>query len=124
MGHPSFRVLKIMFRCFKYFKSLNFHCNTYELDERIRDQEIWKAEVLLGIEVVYLAHGILITQQNYVIDLLMEIRKSGCKPTSTPNGPTSKGRTYSGQRNVPKASRKDNTSSSHSTKHSILNKCN
>jgi len=38
----------------------------------------------LGIEVVHSHHGIFISQQKYVLDLLVETGKLGCKPVETP----------------------------------------
>jgi hypothetical protein len=38
----------------------------------------------LGIEVAFSRKGLFISQQKYILDLLKEIRKLGCKPVSTP----------------------------------------
>ena len=43
-----------------------------------------------GIEVAYSTQGIFISQQKYVIDLLKETGKIGCKPVSTPMDPNQK----------------------------------
>jgi len=40
---------------------------------------------LLGIEVAHSHHGIFISQQNYVLDLLTENWKLGCRPEETPD---------------------------------------
>ena len=37
----------------------------------------------LGIEIAHLKHGIFISQQKYIVDLLKETGKLGCKPTKT-----------------------------------------
>ena len=59
----------------------------------IKKFEIKELEILkyfLGIEVSYSRHGIFISQQKYVTNLLKEIGKLGCKPTTTPLEPNQK----------------------------------
>ncbi|RVX02276.1 Retrovirus-related Pol polyprotein from transposon RE1 [Vitis vinifera] len=46
-------------------------------------KELGKLKYFLGIEVAYSTQGIFISQQKFVIDLLAEIGKIGCKPVST-----------------------------------------
>ena len=53
-------------------------------------KELGKLKYFLGIEVVYSTQGIFISQQKYVIDLLIETGKIGCKPVSTPMDPNHK----------------------------------
>jgi len=43
-----------------------------------------KIKYFLGIEVAYSKQGIFISQRNYVLDLLQETRKLGCKPVGVP----------------------------------------
>ena len=50
-------------------------------------KEQGKLKYFLDIEVAYSTQGILISQQKYVIDLLVETGKIGCKPVSTPMDP-------------------------------------
>ena len=53
-------------------------------------KELGRLKFFLGIELVYSAQGIFISQQKYVMDLLVETRKSGCKPAPTPMDPHQK----------------------------------
>ncbi|RVW74635.1 Retrovirus-related Pol polyprotein from transposon TNT 1-94 [Vitis vinifera] len=53
-------------------------------------KELGKLMYFLGIEVAYSTQGIFISQQKYVTDLLVETRKIGCKPVSTPMDPNHK----------------------------------
>ena len=59
----------------------------------IKKFEIKELEILkyfLGIEVSYSRQGIFVSQQKYVTNLLKEIGKLGCKPTTTPIEPNQK----------------------------------
>ena len=60
----------------------------YEVKQRLAKEfeikELGKLKYFLGIEVAYSTQWIFISQQKYVIDLLVEIGKIGCKPISTP----------------------------------------
>ncbi|RVW17568.1 Retrovirus-related Pol polyprotein from transposon RE1 [Vitis vinifera] len=53
-------------------------------------KELGKLKYFLGIEVTYSTQGIFISQQKYMIDLLAETGKIGCKPVSTPMDPNHK----------------------------------
>ena len=53
-------------------------------------KELGRLKYFLGIEVSYSRQRIFISQQKYVIDLLKEIGKLGCKPTTTPIEPNQK----------------------------------
>ena len=46
-------------------------------------KELNKVKCFLGIEVAHSRHGIFISQQKYVLDLLIETGKLGCKPVDT-----------------------------------------
>ena len=46
-------------------------------------KELGKLKYFLGIEVAHSRHGIFISQQKYVLDLLIETGKLGCKPVDT-----------------------------------------
>ena len=60
------------------------------LTKEFEIKELGKLRCFLGIEVAHSKQGILISRQNYVTDLLKEIRKLTCKPTSTPIDPNHK----------------------------------
>ena len=47
-------------------------------------KELSKIKYFLGIEVTHSWHGIFISEQKYVLDLLTETGKLGCKPVETP----------------------------------------
>lgn len=47
-------------------------------------KDLGRLKYLLGIAVAYSKHGIFISQQKYVLDLLTEEGKLGCKPMETP----------------------------------------
>ena len=47
-------------------------------------KELRRLKHFLGIEVAHLKQGIFITQQKYVLDMLRETGKLGCKPVHTP----------------------------------------
>ena len=53
-------------------------------------KELGKLKYFLGIEVAYSKHGIFLSQNKYVVDLLKETGKMGCKPASTPIDPNHK----------------------------------
>ena len=61
-----------------------------KLAKEFEIKELWKLKYFLGIEVTYSTQGIFISQQKYVTDLLVETRKIGCKPVSTPMDPNHK----------------------------------
>ncbi|RVW53023.1 Retrovirus-related Pol polyprotein from transposon RE1 [Vitis vinifera] len=66
----------------------------HEVKQRLATEfeikELGKLKYFLGIEVAYSTQGIFISQQKYVIDLLIETGKIGCKPVSTPMDPNHK----------------------------------
>ena len=66
----------------------------HEVKQRLAKEfeikELGKLKYFLGIEVVYSTRGIFISQQKYMIDLLAEIGKIGCKLVSTPMDPNHK----------------------------------
>ncbi|KAG8491024.1 hypothetical protein CXB51_014147 [Gossypium anomalum] len=47
-------------------------------------KELGKLKYFLGIEVAHSREGIFISQQKYIVDLLTETGKLGCKPVETP----------------------------------------
>ena len=47
-------------------------------------KELGKLKYFLGIEVAHSKQGIFISQHKYVLDLLKETGKLGCKPVDTP----------------------------------------
>ena len=47
-------------------------------------KELGRLKYFLGIEVAHSRHGIFISQQKYVLDLLTEIGKLGCKTMEIP----------------------------------------
>ncbi|RDX87111.1 putative mitochondrial protein, partial [Mucuna pruriens] len=47
-------------------------------------KEIGKLKYFLGIEIAYSKQGIFISQRKYVLDLLKETRKLGCKTSRVP----------------------------------------
>lgn len=47
-------------------------------------KELESLKYLLGIEAAHSKQGIFISQQKYVLDLLIKTRKLGCKPVHTP----------------------------------------
>ena len=68
--------------------------NTLEIEhlkEKLRVafevKDLGELEYFLGMEVAKSNEGICISQRIYTIDLLKEIGKLGCKPTSTPLEP-------------------------------------
>ena len=60
------------------------------LENEFEIKELGKLKYFLGIEVAYSTQGIFISQQKYVIDLLAETGKIGCKPVFTPMDPNHK----------------------------------
>ena len=60
------------------------------LAKELEIKELGKLKCFLGIEVAYSTQGIFISQQKYVIDLLAETWKIGCKPVSTLMDPNHK----------------------------------
>lgn len=55
-----------------------------KLMEEFQMKDLGRLKYLLGIAVAYSKHGIFISQQKYVLDLLTEEGKLGCKPMETP----------------------------------------
>lgn len=53
-------------------------------------KELGKLKYFLGIEVAYSKEGLFISQQKYIIDLLMETGMLGCKPSDTTIDPLHK----------------------------------
>jgi len=47
-------------------------------------KKLGKLKYFLGLEVAHSRHGIFISQHKYVLDLLSEYGKLGCKPVETP----------------------------------------
>ncbi|RDX72454.1 putative mitochondrial protein, partial [Mucuna pruriens] len=47
-------------------------------------KELGKLKYFLGIEVAYSKQGIFISQRNYVLDILKETGKLGCKTSGVP----------------------------------------
>ena len=47
-------------------------------------KKLGKLKYFLGLEVAHSRHGIFISQHKYVLDLLSETGKLGCKPVETP----------------------------------------
>nr|CAN68477.1 hypothetical protein VITISV_029627 [Vitis vinifera] len=66
----------------------------HEVKQRLATEfeikELGKLKYFLSIEVAYSIQGTFISQQKYVIDLLAETGKIGCKPVSTPMDPNHK----------------------------------
>ena len=58
------------------------------LRERLAAQfemkDLKKLKYFLGIEVAYFRQGIFISQRKYILDLLKEVGKLGCKTTRAP----------------------------------------
>ena len=52
--------------------------------KRIRHQRTWEVEIFLDIKVAHSKQGIFISHQKYVLDLVKETRKLGCKLINTP----------------------------------------
>ena len=57
------------------------------LVQEFKIKELEKLKYFLGIEVAHSKEGIFISQQKYVLDLLKETGKLGCKAASTPIEP-------------------------------------
>src|SRR4030042_386896 len=55
-----------------------------KLSEEFEMKDLGKLKYFLGIEVAYSQQGIFISQRKYVLDLLQETSKLGCKPSSVP----------------------------------------
>ena len=47
-------------------------------------KNLGRMKYFLGIEVAYYLNGIILSQQNYILDLLADIRFRECQPTKTP----------------------------------------
>jgi len=47
-------------------------------------KEQGRLKYFLGVEVAHSRHGIFISQQRYMLDLLFETGKLGCEPVETP----------------------------------------
>ncbi|KAI3470208.1 hypothetical protein Pfo_026871 [Paulownia fortunei] len=61
-----------------------------KLAKEFEIKDLSKLKYFLGIEVAHSKEGIFISQQKYVIDLLKETGKTGCKPMETPIEPNHK----------------------------------
>ena len=72
----------------------NYERKKHDMKQRLAKEfeikELRKRKYFLGIEVAYSTQGIFISQQKYVIDLLVETWKIGCKPISTQMDPNHK----------------------------------
>lgn len=55
-----------------------------ELAAQFEMKDLGKLKYFLGMEVAYSKQGIFISQKKYVLDLLKETGKLGCKPTRVP----------------------------------------
>jgi Reverse transcriptase (RNA-dependent DNA polymerase) len=55
-----------------------------KLNERFDIKDLGILKYFLGIEITYSPKGIFISQRKYILDLLKETGKLGCKPASTP----------------------------------------
>ena len=47
-------------------------------------KELGKLKYFLGIEVIYSQQGIFISQQNYILDILIDTGMLGCRHVETP----------------------------------------
>ena len=55
-----------------------------QLKENFDIKDLGYLKYFLGIEVAFSNKGLLISQRKYILDLLKETGKLGCKPASTP----------------------------------------
>lgn len=61
-----------------------------QLEAEFEIKSLGKLKYFLGIEVAHSSHGIFISQQKYIANLLKETGKSACKPAPTPIDPNHK----------------------------------
>jgi Reverse transcriptase (RNA-dependent DNA polymerase) len=54
------------------------------LREKFDIKDLGLLKYFLGIEIAHSSKGLFISQRKYIIDLLKETEKLGCKPASTP----------------------------------------
>jgi Reverse transcriptase (RNA-dependent DNA polymerase) len=54
------------------------------LKQKFDIKDLEKLKYFLGIEIAHSSKGLFISQRKYVLDLLKETDKLGCKPASTP----------------------------------------
>lgn len=64
------------------FEKLN-----HQLRQAFEVKELGELRYFFGLEVARSKEGIFISQRKYILDLLWETGKLGCKPTSTPIEP-------------------------------------
>jgi Reverse transcriptase (RNA-dependent DNA polymerase) len=55
-----------------------------QLREKYNIKDLRLLKYFLGVEIAHSPRGIFISQRKYILNLLKEIKKLGCKPTSTP----------------------------------------
>jgi Reverse transcriptase (RNA-dependent DNA polymerase) len=60
------------------------------LQKRFYIKDLGRLKYFLDIEIAYSKKGLFLSQRKYVLDLLQEIEKLGCKPIDTPIEPNIK----------------------------------
>jgi Reverse transcriptase (RNA-dependent DNA polymerase) len=63
---------------------IEIDCMKKDLKQKFKIKDLGKLKYFLGIKIVHSQKGLFISQRKYVLDLLKETGKLGCKPTKTP----------------------------------------
>jgi Reverse transcriptase (RNA-dependent DNA polymerase) len=76
---------------------IEINCIKRDLKQKFDIKDLGKLKYFLGIEIAHSFKGLFISQRKYVLDLLKETGKLGCKPISTPIDPNIKLNTEDGE---------------------------
>jgi Reverse transcriptase (RNA-dependent DNA polymerase) len=76
---------------------IEINCIKGDLKQKFVIKDLGKLKYFLGVEIAHSYKGLFISQRKYVLDLLKETEKLGCKPISTPIVPSIKLNTEDGE---------------------------
>jgi Reverse transcriptase (RNA-dependent DNA polymerase) len=76
---------------------IEINCIKRDLKQKFDIKDLGKLKYFFGIEIAHSFKGLFISQKKYMLDLLKETGKLGCKPISTPIDPNIKLNTEDGE---------------------------